>query len=80
LNGLPQVMTPEPPSGMNRRRFLKLTALTGSTLATGQLLGLFSPRSALAQMPPAGSVRFAIIGDFGETLRTRSSRSTGSAR
>lgn len=56
------------PSGMDRRRFLKLTALTGSTLAAGHLLGLFAPRRAEAQTV-SNAVRFAIIGDFGETLR-----------
>ncbi len=61
--------TPEPPAGMDRRQFLKLTALTGSTLAAGGMLGLFSPRRALAQTANANAVQFAIIGDFGETLR-----------
>lgn len=58
----------DPSVQISRRRFLKLTALTGSTLATGQLLGLLAPRSAQAQSA-SSTVRFAIIGDFGETLR-----------
>lgn len=55
-------------TGMNRRRFLKLTALTGSTLAAGHLTGLFSARNAHAA-PASNAVRFAVIGDYGETLR-----------
>ncbi len=57
-----------PSASISRRRFLKLTALTGSTLASGHLLGILAPRSAQAQSASA-TVRFAIIGDFGETLR-----------
>jgi|GEM_PF-1939825 len=57
-----------PPAGISRRQFVKLTSLTGATLASGHLLGILAPRSAKA-LSALPAVRFAIIGDFGETLR-----------
>lgn len=53
-------------SALNRRDFLKVGSLTGASIASGSL-SVFFAQSARAQTAPNGSIRVAIIGDYGET-------------
>ncbi len=53
-------------SGMKRREFLRLGGSAGAGLA---LSGLAAERVRAQTMPAGpGAIRFAVIGDFGETL------------
>ncbi|WOO42127.1 Calx-beta domain-containing protein [Rubellicoccus peritrichatus] len=53
-------------SALNRRDFLKVGSLTGASIASGSL-SVFFAQNARGQTVSNGSIRVAIIGDFGET-------------
>src|SRR5262245_43296822 len=61
-----QSRPPHTHHGVNRREFFRLSATAGAGLALAKLKA--GPFGAPLDITGPGAIRFAVIGDFGETL------------